>query len=129
MKELGRAGAKYLTGIIQRDDIIAVTGGSSVASIAEMISPTPLYKTVTFVPARGGIGGNVGLQANTLASQMAMRVGAAYKLLHLPDILSSNAYHSIIEDSQIADVLGQIRSAALSFMALGKLSLWPKGAV
>lgn len=119
-QELGRAGAKYVAQSVKENDIIAVTGGSSVASVAKMLSPNPTFRKVMFVPARGGLGGNVEFQANTLASQMAIHVGAQYRLLHMPDSLTDEAYQSLMKDPETAQTLAEVRSARMVIHGIGQ---------
>ena len=93
-RELGRAGARTLLSFVENGDTIAVTGGSTLAEVAEQMPALPNGESLTdtwFVPARGGLGESMEIQANTIASKMAKRVGAEYRLLHVPDLLSEDA--------------------------------------
>ena len=40
---------------------------------------------VMVVPARGGMGGALETQANTLACEIARRLGGHHRMMHLPD--------------------------------------------
>lgn len=85
-RDLGREGAKALLGVMNQEDTIAVTGGSTLAAVAEELNPhaSVLMKNSWFVPARGGLGESVEFQANTIASTMAKRVGAQYRIAACP---------------------------------------------
>ncbi|CAH1058693.1 sugar-binding transcriptional regulator [Paenibacillus pseudetheri] len=120
-RELGRAGAKALLSVLRTDDIVAVTGGSTLADMADQLTP-PLslsYKNAWFVPARGGLGESMEIQANTIASTMAKRVGANYRLLHVPDLLSGDAYQSLALDSNIGEIVQIIRSSRIIVHGIG----------
>ncbi|WP_106770045.1 sugar-binding transcriptional regulator [Paenibacillus faecalis] len=120
-RELGRAGARTLLSFVNCGDIIAVTGGSTLAEVAEQMSPPPtgLLKGSWFVPARGGLGESVEIQANTIASKMAKKVGAEYRLLHVPDLLSDDAYQSLVQDHHIQEIVDVIRSACVIVHGIG----------
>ncbi|MGE7274203.1 sugar-binding transcriptional regulator [Brevibacillus panacihumi] len=118
-EELGRAAARVLKQIVQENDIVAVTGGSSVASLAHHLSPAPVFKTVQFVPARGGLSERAELQANTLASQMAARTGASYHLLHVPDRLQPEALQTLKKEQQVQEVLELLRQARIVLHGIG----------
>ena len=76
LSDVGRICAVKLRSILQNGNTLAVTGGSTVAAVARSIqSQTPL--NVMVVPARGGIGRSVELQANTLAEEIAGRLEMA----------------------------------------------------
>jgi len=120
-RELGRAGAKALLSVLRTDDIVAVTGGSTLADMADQLTP-PLslsYKNAWFVPALGGLGDSMEIQANTIASTMAKRVGANYRLLHVPDLLSGDAYQSLALDSNIGEIVQIIRSSRIIVHGIG----------
>lgn len=118
-RELGRVGARLLKQYVREGDVVAVTGGTTVATVADHLAPSPVFRTVQFIPARGGLGEKVELQANTLAAAMAKKVGGQYRLLHAPDRLSPDAYQSLMSDPQIAEVLALLRSARIVIHGIG----------
>lgn len=120
-RELGRAGAKALLGVMQGGDVVAVTGGTTLAEVAEHLNPIsnlPL-KQCWFVPARGGLGESLEIQANTIASAMAKKIGAGYRLLHVPDLLGKEAYESLVHDPNIHDIVDMIRQARIVVHGIG----------
>lgn len=118
-KALGRAGANVLLKKAQAGDVIAVNGGTTVAAVAEMLTASPVLKETMFVPSRGGLGEAVELQANYLASLMAKKTGASYRLMHVPDQMSEEAYHSLMNEPNIRDVLKVIRRARIILHGIG----------
>jgi len=119
-KELGRATASYFRQIVQPNDIVALTGGSTLATVAEMVSDQPILDSVAFVPARGGMGEHHEYLANTVASMMAKKTGASYRLLHVPDQLSDEAYHSLKNETSIQEILKLIQSAGIVIHGIGQ---------
>ncbi len=120
-RELGKAGAKALLGVMRGGDVVAVTGGTTLAEMAEQLTHpvnAPL-KGSWFVPARGGLGESLEIQANTIASNMAKRVGADYRLLHVPDLLSRDAYESLVHDPNIQEIVREIRTARIIVHGVG----------
>lgn len=118
-KELGRVAASLLRENVREGDVIAVTGGSTMAMVAEGLSPSAKLKTCSFVPARGGLGERVELQANTIAATMAKRVGGKYRLLHVPDHLSEEAYQSLIQEPNVQEIIEVIRQAKVVVHGIG----------
>src|SRR5690606_3768584 len=76
-------------------------------------------KNVMFVPARGGLGESVDYQANTIASMMAKRTLGQYRLLHVPDHISAEAYDSMIQEPTIKEIVEVIRSARIVVHGIG----------
>ncbi|WP_135556295.1 sugar-binding transcriptional regulator [Paenibacillus cymbidii] len=119
-RELGRAAAGVLRGVASKDDVIAVTGGSTLAAVADHLTPSAQLKGNWFVPARGGLGESVELQANTIASTMAKKTGGHYRLLHVPDHLGEEAFQSLIQDPNIREIVDVIRSARIVLHGIGE---------
>jgi central glycolytic genes regulator len=118
-KELGRAGARALRKHVAKDDIVAVTGGSTMAEVANGLKATTDLKGVRFVPARGGLGESVEYQANTIASAMAKKVGGQYRMLHVPDFLSEDAYMSLIDEPNVREIVTVIRQSRIVIHGIG----------
>lgn len=118
-KELGKAGARALRKFVTSDDIVAVTGGSTMAEVANGLKATTQLKGVRFVPARGGLGESVEYQANTIASAMAKKIGGQYRMLHVPDFLSEEAYMSLIDEPNVKEIVTVIRQARIVIHGIG----------
>ncbi|UJF33058.1 sugar-binding transcriptional regulator [Paenibacillus hexagrammi] len=118
-KELGRAGAAALRKFVVKDDVIAVTGGSTMAQVAHHMSISSRMKGSWFVPARGGLGESVDMQANTIASTMAKKTGGKYRLLHVPDHLGEEAYQTLMQDPQIQEVVDVVRKCRIVVHGIG----------
>ncbi|XEC94825.1 sugar-binding transcriptional regulator [Paenibacillus tarimensis] len=118
-KELGRAGCQALRKYMKPNDVIAVTGGTTLAQVANQLTSQVPLKGVRFVPARGGLGESVDYQANTIVSTMAKRTGAQYRLLHVPDHLGEEAYISLMQEPNIREIVDVIRSARIVVHGIG----------
>jgi central glycolytic genes regulator len=119
-KELGRAGAAMLRKYAAKDEVIAVTGGSTMAEIANTLTTSAQLKGNLFVPARGGLGESVEMQANTIASTMAKKTDGHYRLLHVPDHLADEAHQSLIQDRNILEIVNVIRRARIVVHGIGE---------
>lgn len=118
-RELGRAGCQVLRQVIGPNDVVAVTGGTTIAQVANQLTSSTAMKSNWFVPARGGLGESLDYQANTLASTMAKRTGGHYRLLHVPDHLGEDAFSSIMQEPNIREIVEVIRSARIVVHGIG----------
>ncbi|MDC3416176.1 sugar-binding transcriptional regulator [Aquibacillus salsiterrae] len=118
-QDLGKACVQYLKSILKQKQTVAVTGGTTMAAVAEMIKPFPGANKCMFVPARGGLGERVENQANTICVEMAKKVHGEYRLLYVPDPISEEAYQSIIGEPSIKEVLEIIRDANIVIHGVG----------
>jgi central glycolytic genes regulator len=118
-RELGRAACQVLSKVMEPNDVVAVTGGTTIAQVANHLTSTTPLKNNWFVPARGGLGESLDYQANTIASTMAKRTGANYRMLHVPDHLGDEAYASMMQEPSIRDIVEVIRSARIVVHGIG----------
>ncbi len=102
---LSQEAAKYLEGILADGKIIAVTGGSTIAAIATVLPETVKWKDLLFIAARGGVGKDVRLQANTIASLFANKMNGSYRTLYMPDSLSEEAYQAMKKEPFIQEMM------------------------
>ncbi|MRX72318.1 hypothetical protein GJU40_09155 [Bacillus lacus] len=118
-QELGRACVSCIKERLTGNNIVAVTGGTTLAAVADMMTPDSRNREILFVPARGGLGENVQNQANTICAKMAEKAMVNYRLLHVPDQLSKDAYTSIIEEPSIKELLRTIKSSSMVVHGIG----------
>lgn len=116
--ELGRASANCMKEVLAGENIIAVTGGTTMAAIAEMLTPET-SKEILFVPARGGIGEDVKNQANTICAKMAEQTKSKHRVLYVPDQVSNEMYQTIMKEPAIHEVLTLIKSANIVLHGIG----------
>lgn len=118
--ELGRVASIYLKSILIEGSIIALTGGSTIKEVVDSFTKITTVQNVLIVPARGGMGRNVEVQANTLVANLANKIGANYKLLHVPDNLSNNALSTILNEKDIREVIDTIHSSDILIYGIGR---------
>lgn len=117
--EMARVAARYLKEVIRNGDIIAVSGGSTMSEVVNALTPGVLKREVTVLPARGGLGEDVEIQANTIAARMSKVLGGSYRLLHAQDGLSEEAAQTISQEPKVKEVLDSLRQARVVVHGIG----------
>ena len=118
LSDVGRLCAARLRLILHSGNTLAVTGGQTIAAVARSLqSPTPL--NVMVVPARGGMGMSVELQANTLAEDIAGRLGGHYRLIHLPDHLDAAAMQEMLRLPEVSEAMELLQRADVILHGIG----------
>ena len=110
LSEVGRLCAGRLRSILKGGNTLAVTGGRTVAAVAHGLTGAHGLN-VMVVPARGGIGHSVEWQANTLAEEIAGRLGGHYRLIHLPDLMEAPAMEELLKLPEIREVMELLQRA------------------
>ncbi|MFL0247744.1 sugar-binding transcriptional regulator [Candidatus Clostridium stratigraminis] len=118
--EIGKSASIFLKNLFKDNCIIAITGGSTVKAVIDNIHKTPNLNNVLVIPARGGMGRSVEIQANNLAASFAKKLNGNYKLLHIPDNISSTALNSLLNEKEVKEIVKNIRSSNILIYGIGK---------
>lgn len=117
---LGQQAANELMNAMQPEDIIAVTGGSSIEAIESFLVESDVTTTVQFIAARGSIGHEMRRQANTLAASFAGKTNSAYQTLYLPENLSEHVYLALKEEPIVKDMLALYEQTSMVVHGIGR---------
>lgn len=120
MHLIGKLAAEKLMALVNENDVVAVTGGSSVAAIVPHLLQVPTFKGVQVVAARGGLGQALSTQANTIATQFGQQTGATPKMLFVPENLSKESYDAIREEPVIKEVTSLYNDVDVVIHGLGE---------
>ncbi len=118
-RDLARAAAEYLCGVLQDGQILAVSGGTTLAGLAEEVKLHGLRKRVTVVPVRGGLGEDIKIQSNSIAVALAEGLGGNYRLLHAPEDVRPCNLEQILNEPRIRSVIALGRRADILLHGIG----------
>lgn len=119
LHEVGRNAASRLRSFLQTGSTLAVTGGSTIQQVAFAI-PQGSPMNVMVVPARGGIGRSLETQANTVACEIAKRLGGHHRMMHLPDRLDEQALAEMRKMREIDETLSLLERADVVLHGIGR---------
>lgn len=123
LKDIGKATSNYIVDKLEKNSIIGITGGTTMAQVAEEM---PVYKKksdLLVLPARGGLGENVETQANNIAAKLAQKLCGNYKLLHVPDNLSEEAMEALLSVKEIKEVVDIMRNINMLVFGIGRADI------
>jgi central glycolytic genes regulator len=123
LSELGKAASNFIKELLKDNSIIALTGGSTIKSVIDNIPNISSFKNILVVPARGGMGRSLEVQANNLAANLAQKIGANYKLLHVPDNLSSNALSALLNEKDVKEVIENVKNSHILIYGIGRADI------
>ncbi len=125
-EELGRFSAEFLKQLVTPENVIAVTGGTTLATVARIMEPLKNPLDIKVVPGRGGLGEKVEIQANTIAAKIANKLGGEYNLLHIPDNLQEDTITTLIEEPSIKEILDLAKQADILVHGVGTAEVMAK---
>jgi len=117
--QLGKEAARYIKKTINDGDIVAVTGGTTMAQVPKAMDKLSGLEDVMVVPGRGGLGERVEIEPNTIAAELAKKLDAQYRLLYVPDNLSQETLESIMNEPGIREILQIVRRANILLHGIG----------
>lgn len=120
LMNIGKAAAALLKEIIKDGHTIAVTGGSTVGAVADALSYIGDLKNTLVIPARGGMGGSVEYQSNTIAATFAKKLGGKYKLLHVPGQLRAEIVETLMDEPGVRSVIESLKKTDILVYGIGK---------
>ncbi len=103
------------------ENIIAVMGGTTMKTVAQNMGnlETPNRHNL-FVPARGGVGETINIQANSISGMMAEKSGGDFRVLYVPEQVSPETYESLLHEPTVQRVLKLISEANCVIHSIGE---------
>jgi central glycolytic genes regulator len=118
-RDLALAAARYLKGVLREGHVLAVSGGTTLAKVAECFSGQDVPKNVTVVPIRGGLGEDAKIHANSIAVTLADNIGGSYRQLHAPEDVLPCYLEQILSEPRIREVIALGRRADILVHGIG----------
>ena len=119
LEEAAHAAADQLRFLLQGAQVLAVSGGRTMAAVAAALDPAAPMD-VTVVPAQGGTNAPMGTQANTLAEMFAGRLGGQVRLIHLPEGISPAAAEEMSRLPQVREGMELLHHADVLLYGVGR---------
>ncbi len=122
MKDLGYGAALMVLSYIHAESprTIAVTGGSSLAWLTQMMPVSQVNYPVEVLPARGGLGERLEFLANTISSRLAEKLGGTYRMFHVPELMSRQTAEQLAMEPSVQEMVDRIRQAELVIHGIGE---------
>jgi len=102
---IAREAAELLGERLPSGATVAVTGGSTVARIADYADLCCKGKNARFIAARGGTSGEARTQANMIAAALAAGSDGEWTAFHLPESLGEASYRTLLEEPYVREAL------------------------
>ncbi|MEY8302803.1 sugar-binding domain-containing protein [Anaerosalibacter bizertensis] len=120
LKDMGRTAARFLKKMIKKNSIIGITGGTTMAQVAEEMPKGKVANDVLVLPARGGLGKDVETQANSIAASLAKKLDGNYRLLHVPDNIEQEAINALLKVSEVKEFVDIIKKLDILVFGIGR---------
>lgn len=126
LRDMGKITSTVLKTIIQPKDIIGITGGSTMAAVADGAISDSKIRDITVIPARGGLGREVETQSNSIAAKLGQQLGGSYRLLYVPDGLEEKALELMLKNEEIKESMDMINNMNTLIFGIGRADTMAK---
>ncbi|WP_313756971.1 sugar-binding domain-containing protein [Tissierella sp.] len=126
LKDMGKITSKALKDNINPKDIIGITGGSTMAVVADEITPDNKTRDIVVIPARGGLGREVETQSNSIAAKLGQQLGGSYRLLYVPDGLEEKALELMLKNEEIRESVELLNNMNTLIFGIGRADTMAK---
>lgn len=120
LKDMGKTTAEVLKEIIKDKDLIGITGGSTMATVAEEAIKEEEDQNITIIPVRGGLGKDVNTQSNSIAGKLANKLGGDYRLLYMPDGLEEETLKLVLKNKEIKKLIDLVNNIDTLVFGIGR---------
>lgn len=125
-KEMGTITFRSLKNTLRENDVIGITGGSTMAKVAEEARSDRIKRDITIIPARGGLGKDLNTQSNSIAAKLAEGLGGRYRLLYIPDNIEKEAFEYILKNEEIHESIRLIENMNTLMFGIGRADTMAK---
>lgn len=125
-RDMGKTASILIKQVIRDGDVIGITGGTTMAQVAEEMSCEKTKKDITVIPARGGLGKDLETQSNNIAAKLAKKLGGSYRLLQVPDNVGTEALKALMTVHEVKEVLEIIKNMDTLVFGIGRADVMAK---
>ena len=119
LNSLGTVASTFLLEHLRDGEVIGIGGGTAVQAVVQSIEPSRTYQ-VKVVPIFGAIQGDMTLDVNFLASQLATRLSGAAFQLHAPAFVDTSDQRNMLHAlAPIKEILDVARRATIALVGVG----------
>ena len=126
LSELGKLTGRFISNTVKSGWVVSVTGGTTMAEVSRQMPLSNEKSDILVVPARGGLGESVEIQANTIAAKNRRKAGGSYRLLYVPDDVSERILEDLLKDHKIQETIALSKKLISLSMGLEYQRSWQR---
>ena len=120
LKDVGKQASKYFLSVLKDEDIVSITGGSTMLEFAKSIKSDKKFSSTIVVPARGSLGIDIETQSNNVVAEVSKNINSNYKLLNIPDELCEASIKTLTQEPEIKKTLELIQNSNVLVFSIGR---------
>lgn len=119
---VGKAAATHLQGVLEKDDVVAISGGKALSAVADNLSAAKRMPC-SVVPLTGGVQGQHYTDVNHLATRLADGLGGKANLVHAPLHADSKEERDMLMSVRaVRELMEFARGANVALLGIGSVA-------
>ena len=112
--------------IISENDVIAISGGTTVKSFVDIINVKKEYNKIAVIPARGSLGNGLEYQSNVVANNLSKKLKANFFGTFLPDYLDELTFDRLKDLEEVKTLIGYLNKINILVFGIGRADAMAK---
>jgi len=125
LKNVGYAGAEYLSRILKPDTVIGISFGVTLHNLVDRLDEFDFdQQNIEIVQLMGGLGSdNPAIDGPELARRMAVCLDASYRYIQAPAVIETpNLANQLMQEKYIAETIAYAEKASITISSVGSLA-------
>lgn len=125
-KSLTKIASEYFLKNLKQDDVIAISGGTTIRTFVDGINTKKTFKNLSVIPARGSIGNGLEYQSNVVANDIAKKLNANFFGTFLPDYIDKITFDKLKSLKEIQILLKYLEKIDIFVFGIGRSDVMAK---
>lgn len=125
-EQIAKVASEYFLNIISENDVIAISGGTTVKSFVDIINVKKEYNKIAVIPARGSLGNGLEYQSNVVANNLSKKLKASFFGTFLPDYLDELTFDRLKDLEEVKTLIGYLNKINILVFGIGRADAMAK---
>lgn len=119
-EQIAKVASEYFLNIISENDVIGISGGTTVKSFVDTMNVKKFFKNISVIPARGSLGNGLEYQSNVVANHLAKNLNAKFFGTFLPDYLDELTFDRLKDLAEVKTLIEYLNKINILVFGIGR---------
>ena len=125
-EQIAKVASEYFLNIISENDVIGISGGTTVKSFVDIMNVKKFFKNISVIPARGSLGNGLEYQSNVVANNLSKKLGANFFGTFLPDYLDDLTFDRLKDLEEVKTLIEYLNKINILVFGIGRADAMAK---
>lgn len=125
-EQIAKVASEYFLNIISENDVIGISGGTTVKSFVDIMNVKKFFKNISVIPARGSLGNGLEYQSNVVANNLSKKLKANFFGTFLPDYLDDLTFDRLKDLEEVKTLIEYLNKINILVFGIGRADAMAK---